>query len=576
MATLALGALGCGVERTGLGLGDAGGGCFRGADCDDGIPCTSDQCRDGVCANLPRDEMCAEGPGGVCRPGVGCEYLSCNPEICPENLRNPLTCEIGSCEDGTCVAVSTCTDGESCCGDGTCQACDDGNPCTDDSCEGGTCVNTPVPDRLCDDGDPCTSNDICDPSGVCGGVGCMPPTVCSEGVGCVGCNSPADCPQETGRWSSCEYGAARTPATCSGEQSRRVVESTCDASMCNTTERTETRGCSRPPGATTVRCDSTTSTAYGACSGFGSECGESGTQSRTVTEWFCREADCRSFDRMESRSCSRDTDGDSCGAGEETTRWSDCGGFDGFCDDSGSQSRDVTLFTCSSGSCDGSTTTETRDCTRDPSNDGAECRSPSDWSACDFGGDVCATSGTQERTVHACASEMCASSTESRSCTRASTDGDVCGSAMTGDWGSCSYTGDSDCTGSRTRVVTTPVCDGGSCSEATDVTETDSSDFCQAERDGFECQGTMVDDSAPCVKVDMADPCDTAGTRDIVTTSYMCMDGTCASSTVTTPEACTVGTDGDMCDDEDACTENDMCSDGTCTGTPVSGGMMGC
>ena len=69
---------------------------------------------------------------------------------------------------------------------------------------------------------------------------------------------------------------------------------------------------------------------------------------------------------------------------------------------------------------------------------------------------------------------------------------------------------------------------------------------------------------------------DTAGTRDIVTTSYMCMDGTCASSTVTTPEACTVGTDGDMCDDEDACTENDMCSDGTCTGTPVSGGMMGC
>ncbi len=76
-----------------------------GSECDDGNPCTDDECIGGVCRNDP---------------------MTGDP--CP----------------------------------------DDGNPCTDDYCVAGACEHEPLSGASCDDGDsnPCTQ-DTCDGYGVC-------------------------------------------------------------------------------------------------------------------------------------------------------------------------------------------------------------------------------------------------------------------------------------------------------------------------------------------------------------------------------------------------------------------------
>ena len=49
------------------------------------------------------------------------------------------------------------------------------------------------------------------------------------------------------------------------------------------------------------------------CSGFSDICDETGTQSRTVVYYLCWNGKCKSVSKTETRSCTRDTDGISCG-----------------------------------------------------------------------------------------------------------------------------------------------------------------------------------------------------------------------------------------------------------------------
>jgi len=140
-------------------------------------------------------------------------------------------CNIGACDEGTCVAVPqpgvACDDGDFCTHTDTCDAagacvgtpvdcshlddqclagvcnpadgsctteaaneggaCDDFDACTGpDSCSGGRCSGPPI---SCDDGDNCT-NDSCDSELGCihEAVVCPPGQACLDGecVGCVG------------------------------------------------------------------------------------------------------------------------------------------------------------------------------------------------------------------------------------------------------------------------------------------------------------------------------------------------------------------------------------------------------
>jgi hypothetical protein len=124
--------------------------CENAEDCDDGDPCTIDECRpDGYCSWTPSGEP------------------DCLPPECEVNLDcddgDPCTMDV--CNAGHCwhepIISPECTGTPECIND---IDCDDGDPCTRDQCVDEECFYEPTceceTDFDCDDGDPCTI-DVC-------------------------------------------------------------------------------------------------------------------------------------------------------------------------------------------------------------------------------------------------------------------------------------------------------------------------------------------------------------------------------------------------------------------------------
>jgi len=163
-------------------------------DCDDGDPCTTDECVDGRCVNTPMD----------CDDGDPCTTDECVDGHC---VNTPMDCDDGDlcttdeCVDGHCVNTPMdCDDDDPCtinrCVDGHCvdtpMDCDDDDPCTTDECVDGHCVNTPMD---CDDGDPCTTDECVDGHCVNTPMDCDDGDPCTTDE-CVGghcVNTPMDC-----------------------------------------------------------------------------------------------------------------------------------------------------------------------------------------------------------------------------------------------------------------------------------------------------------------------------------------------------------------------------------------------
>ena len=155
--------------------------------CDDANPCTTNDCKQGVCVYSPvSDKPCDDA--NPCTIADTCEDGGC------------MAGAVKSCDDGevctndTCDAKAGCVhaaneelcdDGDACtktdlCKNGKCQPGADSCPCKGDdacaklnsacvtgSCEAGKCAKKPVTGS-CDDGDACTSGDVC-AAGVCSG-----------------------------------------------------------------------------------------------------------------------------------------------------------------------------------------------------------------------------------------------------------------------------------------------------------------------------------------------------------------------------------------------------------------------
>ncbi|MBL6975478.1 MAG: hypothetical protein ISR64_07095 [Deltaproteobacteria bacterium] len=151
---------------------------FNVAQCNDGNPCTeTDHCVGGKCVGsgfkvCDDDDACTKD---ACEPGVGCVFVAvkcgdgnpCTLDECDSALGCVHKIASGSCDDGDlCTFQDHCTGGQCA---GVPKDCDDGDPCTTDLCEKGVgCLNEPV-DYCgnpcgtgwdCDDGDPCTL-DLC-------------------------------------------------------------------------------------------------------------------------------------------------------------------------------------------------------------------------------------------------------------------------------------------------------------------------------------------------------------------------------------------------------------------------------
>ncbi|AUX23852.1 uncharacterized protein SOCEGT47_043820 [Sorangium cellulosum] len=156
---------------------------------DDGNPCTSDECHDGVPTNVaPAGVVCcfedADCPRcHACGGGGACE------------LAAPDTRGLGCAEDQVCDAAGECKGPNG-------QACASGAACASGHCVDGVCCNTSCSatctacnvfrsvgtcsDILRGRVDPrCSSNELCDGEGTCklaGGEPCFSNTECASGV----------------------------------------------------------------------------------------------------------------------------------------------------------------------------------------------------------------------------------------------------------------------------------------------------------------------------------------------------------------------------------------------------------
>ncbi len=117
--------------------------CVIPEECNDGDPCTTDDCVANQCVNDPIPGCCTTDP--ECNDGDPCTTDACIGNTCVNDSIIPCVC--------------------------TCDAhCDDGNPCTEDQCCDGICENPPLPTGFpCDDDDLCTASDGC-AGGLCSGA----------------------------------------------------------------------------------------------------------------------------------------------------------------------------------------------------------------------------------------------------------------------------------------------------------------------------------------------------------------------------------------------------------------------
>lgn len=294
-----------GVPDDDAGMGtDAGPECTPGR-CDDGHECTEDFCMpDGSCGHVAMDGMCDDG--------------------------NP-------CTDDACTGDDADPLGLGCSHDPNEDACDDGMFCTGfDHCADGACVP---------DGDPCT-----------GGLTCNESTDVCEGCPGIPCPGPV-----AGAWSACSY--ATTCAT-TGTRTRTVRTFTCGTGSCTPMDVTETDTTTCVRATEGVSCGTTSTSAWGMCTGFSDVCDTTGTQSRLRTTPVCMAGVCTPTSTPESQACTRTTNGASCSDGNGCTAPDTCmggtcrGGPDvcsmdgglcdaGMCDDGIA----CTIDTCAAGVC---------------------------------------------------------------------------------------------------------------------------------------------------------------------------------------------------------------------------------
>jgi hypothetical protein len=155
-------------------------------DCDDGNPCTLDDCDPaaGCTYDSATSEQAACSDGNACTVGDICAGGLCVPgELidCDDgNVCTNDSCDIASgfCKNANnnqpCDGVLPCVSGPVCsngaCTGGTKQTdccalngdCDDANPCTSDACAAdGSCTSTKISGLACEDGSACTIGDKC-------------------------------------------------------------------------------------------------------------------------------------------------------------------------------------------------------------------------------------------------------------------------------------------------------------------------------------------------------------------------------------------------------------------------------
>ncbi len=202
--------------------------CHGPDECDDGDPCTIDECdAEGFCRHSAKcvgaGELCCDGTCSQCCSRDDCEdTVECTGDQCFNGFCAHVP-DDDSCEaDQYCSLAEDCKDREPC-PNGTAAECDDGDPCTADTCQATLCYHdfcevgqqccpekgcaTCCSDSQCADDDPCTDN-VCSAEGSCSTS--------------QHCDSGMCCPSPDGTSSSCG-------SCCSADECADSVDCTIDS-----------------------------------------------------------------------------------------------------------------------------------------------------------------------------------------------------------------------------------------------------------------------------------------------------------------------------------------------------------
>lgn len=289
--------------------------------CEDGDICTEDSCVDGVCIH-PAIEGCCK-VAEDCDDGVPCTIDECNPTkseclhsfetnkccLTVDDCGEADVCDLALCAGHECLySVAQGTPGCACT---TNLDCADGSACTDDACMDGACVYQAsggagccLTDADCDDGDT-LSADQCH-AGFCWNG----PPSCATDEDCLGPN-----PCSSG---SCLEGACSYPSECC------LLHSECDDGQAATLDQCIEGSCvsmldeEGAECASDGDCVSDNACAVGTCVKAAGKC----SFAPDVTAGCCEDiSDCPQPEACTTATCEDFTCGVGAGAGE-TVHWS--------------------------------------------------------------------------------------------------------------------------------------------------------------------------------------------------------------------------------------------------------------
>ncbi len=561
---------------------------MEGATCSDGENCTvGDSCSNGACKAAPL----------VCNDGNPCTQDQCDPNkcvaggsVCGQCVYLPAK-DAAACEDGDkCTAKDSCKLGK-CTGIDllTTGGCDDKNPCTNDNCQPGAgCINVPVDPAktaFCDDGDPCTEVDKC------GGSSCKgTPRDCKDSDPCTNdmCNPKAtdiklaclhelyDGPCDDG--DKCTASDLCAGGTCSGAKVICDDKNPCTIDICDTQ-----KGCQYKFAAGGSPCNdglSCTINDYcdaGQCVAAKDECKPCDSDS------YCKQFDdndvcngkvmCIDSGGKKGKVCAVDLKSVvKCDPSSDTPcSTNTCNPDNGLCKallkaeglQCTSADKCITGAACSAtGQCAGKTLScdDKQDCTVDSCDPAVGCKfvSKADATACDDG-TLCTPTEGDKCAKGKCINPLntCACNSDQECVVYEGKDGDACNekfkciagasgkfcNPVPGTQTVCDTSKDTAC------VVSTCEKSSGFCKPLTkaDLSPCDDGNKCTI---GDFCQtGTCKE--AKKLNCDDLNPC----TDDICDGEFGCASG---------PKAA-----GAKCTDNDACTSNDACKNGACVGVKL-------
>ena len=537
--------------------------------CDDGLPCTDDQCQVGGCVHLPAPGWCvidgacaahgARQPGNPCRLCDVARPTAWSSEADGVGCDDGLFCTVGeACLGGACTGGGPrdCGAGLGACASATCDEASDGclstyrpngercgppgDACAWSECWWGTCAAQQAANHVpCADGDACTAGDECLMGACVSGVAvtCAQPPECRQPGGCNPATGDCDFPPVADGQACTDDGNPCTIDSCAGGACvHALVASDCGARQCGPSPS----GCH----------------ACGECApGLG--CGADG---RCTDQ--CAGVACGPCQACVGGTCVSFPDGQACAPDDNPC------------------TRDV----CVAGACahpvagDGSACDDGNACTAGDACLAGAC-SPGAPVTCAAPG-ACRSGGTCNPATGACqyetAPNWAACADDGNACTDDVCLGGVClhnpridGSGCAADGLTC--TTDSCQGGQCVHQVAGGCLIAGVCRDDGEVEPTNPCRSCQAARQSFGWapnDGAACDDGNACTSGDACSSgtCSPGAPRDCGPAAVCRLPPACDPATGQCGSA--VADDGSACSDGLVCTSGDRCQGGACVGGP--------